>query len=390
MNLTPRERLALSRKITGLTIQDFNNLLILLNPPTGLIPPPSAQQGERVYALLTWAESTTGPGLGMIQDALNEVVVGNENEEVSGEKAFMQLTRNQRREIYEALLNSFDQSSLSRMVSFELGETLLNVAGGSDFSQIMFNLIQWAERTGQLESLMRGALTENPSNLQLAEISKELGIDPGNLTQSNEGNPVQSSNTSIENQNETFQSDKEVFISYAWGGDSEVIVNQLDQAFQNKGITLVRDKRDLGFKGRIKEFMQRIGRGKCVIVVISEKYLKSENCMYELVQIAKNGAFYDRIFPIVLGDANIYKPIQRIQYIQYWEAQINDLNEAMKTVNAANLQGFRNDIDLYTEIRGTIAGLIDILKDMNTLTPEMHTESSFHELFKAVEHKLAE
>jgi internalin A len=186
------------------------------------------------------------------------------------------------------------------------------------------------------------------------------------------------------------ESDKEVFISYAWGGDSEAIVNQLDQAFQNKGITLVRDKRDLGFKGRIKEFMQRIGRGKCVVVVISEKYLKSENCMYELVQIAKNGEFYDRIFPIVLNDATIYKPIQRLQYIQHWEAQIHELNEAMKTVNAANLQGFRDDIDLYTEIRGTIAGLIDILKDMNTFTPEMHSESGFDELFQAVERKLAE
>lgn len=68
--------------------------------------------------------------------------------------------------------------------------------------------------------------------------------------------------------------------------------------------------------------------------------------MYELVQIAKNGEFYDRIFPIVLSDANIYKPIQ------HWEAQIQELDEAMKTVRADNLQGFRDDIDLYTEIRG--------------------------------------
>lgn len=201
---------------------------------------------------------------------------------------------------------------------------------------------------------------------------------------------IYSSNSSPSKRQPDIESDKEVFISYAWGGDSEAIVNQLDQAFQNKGITLVRDKRDLGYKERIKKFMQRIGRGKCVVVVISEKYLKSENCMYELVQIAKNGEFYDCIFPIVLNDANIYKPIQRLQYVQHWEAQIYDLNEAMKTVNAANLQGFRDDIDLYTEIRGTIAGLIDILKDMNTLTPEMHAESGFDELFQAVERKLAE
>jgi hypothetical protein len=183
---------------------------------------------------------------------------------------------------------------------------------------------------------------------------------------------------------------KEIFISYAWGGESEDLVNQLDEAFQSRGITIIRDKRDLGFKGRIKAFMERIGRGKAIIVVISEKYLKSENCMFELVQIAKNGQFYDRIFPVVMSDANIYKPTQRIKYIQYWEKQIEELSEAMKTVSPANLQGFREDIDLYTEIRGTIAELTNLLKDMNTLTPSIHIESDFEALFKAVEYKLTE
>lgn len=185
-------------------------------------------------------------------------------------------------------------------------------------------------------------------------------------------------------------SSQKVFISYAWGGESEQIVDQLDQAFQAKGITIVRDKRDLGFKGQIKEFMKEIGRGKAVVVVISEKYLKSENCMFELVQIAKNGQFYDRIFPIVLADAQIYKPVQRIKYIQHWEQQIKNLDKAMKTVSAANLQGFRDEIDQYTEIRNAMAELVYTLKNMNTLTPEMHSESGFEELFKAVERKLAE
>jgi hypothetical protein len=136
--------------------------------------------------------------------------------------------------------------------------------------------------------------------------------------------------------------------------------------------------------------MERIGRGNAVIVVISEKYLKSENCMFELVEIARNGDFYDRIFPVVLDDAQIYKPIHRIRYIQHWESQIKELDEAMKTVGAANMQGFRDDIDLYTEIRGTIAELTNTLKDMNTLTAQIHTESGFAELIKAIQQKLEE
>ena len=74
----------------------------------------------------------------------------------------------------------------------------------------------------------------------------------------------------------------ELFISYAWGGESEQIVNEIDKAFQQKGISLIRDKRDLGFKGMIIDFMNQIGAGKAVVVVISDKYLKSDNCIYEI------------------------------------------------------------------------------------------------------------
>ncbi len=66
-----------------------------------------------------------------------------------------------------------------------------------------------------------------------------------------------------------------VFISYAWGAEREEIVNQADQALQKRGIKIIRDKRELGYKGSINAFMERIGRGDCVILVISDKYLRS-------------------------------------------------------------------------------------------------------------------
>jgi hypothetical protein len=167
-------------------------------------------------------------------------------------------------------------------------------------------------------------------------------------------------------------------------------VNNLDRTLQAKGIKIIRDKRDLGYKGLIKAFMERIGRGKSVIAVISDKYLKSPNCMFELVQVAKNGEFHNRIFPIVLADAQIYKPVARLKYIKHWEDEIKELDEAMKDVGAANLQGFREEIDQYTEIRNTIAELTNILKDMNTLTPDIHSEFEFEALIDAIEKRLNE
>jgi hypothetical protein len=186
--------------------------------------------------------------------------------------------------------------------------------------------------------------------------------------------------------------EKEIFISYTWRDEhSKPYVEQLEQTFQAKGIKIIRDTNAVGdYKARFKEFMQRIGWGKCVIAVISNQYLKSENCMFELLEIVKNGEFYDRIFPIILTDAKIKKPIERIKYVKYWEEQREELDKAMKEVSAANMQGFREDIDLYSKIRDTIPELTNILRDMNTLTPDIHSQSEFEELLKAIEERLDE
>lgn len=181
-----------------------------------------------------------------------------------------------------------------------------------------------------------------------------------------------------------------VFISYAWGGEREEVVNQIDQALQKRGLKITRDKRDLGYKGSIKQFMEQIGQANCVIVVVSDKYLRSPNCMFELVEISDNKQFHDRIFPIVLGDADIYDPVKRIGYVKHWEEKRAELAEAIKTLDPANLQGIRDDMDLYDRIRDKISRLASTLKDMNTLTPDMHRESDFSHLYNAIEKRMKE
>ncbi len=183
---------------------------------------------------------------------------------------------------------------------------------------------------------------------------------------------------------------QQVYISYNWQEDSNEMANQLVQAFAAKGIEIIRDKTHTSYKDSIKNFMQQIGQGKCVVVVISDRYLKSENCMFELVEIARNGDFYQRIFPIILPDARIHKAIERLQYIQHWEGRIQELENAMHSGGLANLQGITDDLNLYNEIRHRIASLTDILKDMKTPNIDLHGQSEFAAMIEAVETKLAE
>jgi hypothetical protein len=184
------------------------------------------------------------------------------------------------------------------------------------------------------------------------------------------------------------QEEEKVFISYAWREDSDEIADKLQDAFQKVGITIIRDKTHLGYKGDIKKFMEWIGQGNCVLLVISDKYLKSPNCMFELIEIAKNGNFYDRIFPIVLPDAKLYNAQDRLKYIQYWETQSKELEETMKQGGLANLQGINDALNLYNEIRNQIARLTDTLKNMNTLNLDFHRQEDFETVIQAVQKQL--
>lgn len=177
----------------------------------------------------------------------------------------------------------------------------------------------------------------------------------------------------------------QVFISYAWGGESELVANEIEAELTTNGIRLVRDKTDLGFKGLIREFMEEIGQGNLVVLIISDKYLKSKNCMFELLEVEKNGEFYSRIFPVVLPDADIYDSLGIIKYLKYWDQKIKELNASVKELdNLADTRKVQEDINLYTDIRGAVDDLAGKLSNMNTLTLEIIRAKKYQPLLDAL------
>jgi Leucine-rich repeat (LRR) protein len=180
----------------------------------------------------------------------------------------------------------------------------------------------------------------------------------------------------------------EVFVSYAWNPESSAIVDRLQQALGQQGIRLIRDREEVRYRDSIRDFMRRIGKGKCVVVVISEKYLRSENCMFELVEVAKAQQLRERVFPIVLPDANIYRATGRVSYVQYWESEIRALDEALKTVRGDNLTKLQEDLNVYAEIRRLFDGIADTLRDMNALTPGQHEGTGFEALIQRLRAQL--
>jgi hypothetical protein len=176
-----------------------------------------------------------------------------------------------------------------------------------------------------------------------------------------------------------------VFVSYAWGDESEQVVDKLERTFKKHGINLIRDKKDLEYTGSIEEFERRIGQGRCVVLVISDKYLRSKHCMYELMLVNEKRNLRKRVFPIVLSDAYIFDDIKRLQYPKHWADEFTELDKAIKKMDDhTNLDGFINDLKKYKLIRDKFDQLTTLLRDMKASTPEILEKNSFSTLVNAV------
>jgi internalin A len=111
------------------------------------------------------------------------------------------------------------------------------------------------------------------------------------------------------------KSTPEIFVSYAWGDDSSEtarkraeVVDRLCETLANEGWNIIRDKNAMRSGDLISGFMKRIGFADHVIVVSSDKYLRSRYCMAELYGIYQRSlgekeGFLRRIIPLPLADA---------------------------------------------------------------------------------------
>ncbi|MFZ1677616.1 MAG: TIR domain-containing protein [Saprospiraceae bacterium] len=186
------------------------------------------------------------------------------------------------------------------------------------------------------------------------------------------------------------KSQKAIFISHAWGGISDEILAELTKTLEQEDIQFILDKRDLAYRQSINNFMVELGKADMVIIILSNKYLKSEYCMFELIQIYRNDNLRDRIFPIVLDEVKISSSADRLEFVKFWEGQLENLQKKVKELNSLSyIEGITDDLNLYAEIRNNIARLTGILRDINTLNVTIHVESDYRDLIQSIKRKIS-
>ena len=170
-----------------------------------------------------------------------------------------------------------------------------------------------------------------------------------------------------------FKGKPEIFVSYAWGDDSSEdarkrteVVDRLCETFDKDGWNILRDKTDMRPGDLISGFMKRIGLADHVIVVLSDKYLRSPYCMTELHSIYQRSVgekenFLRRIIPLVLADMRIGTPEERVEYAKHWETRYLKLKSNLDYLSVEDFRLYQDMKRWYVDVGNMLSHINDVL-----------------------------
>lgn len=171
-----------------------------------------------------------------------------------------------------------------------------------------------------------------------------------------------------------------IFLLYCWN-DSDEADRIYEYFINNQNIELHRDTIDIRKWRSIKEYMQSINSMDYTILLISDSYLKSANCMYEVLEVMRDRNYRDKIFPAVVY-SGIYDPIIRIDYVKYWEDEFIKLKEKLDELSVQNLGRLPEDLKRRQDISSNVADFLDVVSDMNN--------PNIEDVCKVIEEKLSQ
>ena len=150
------------------------------------------------------------------------------------------------------------------------------------------------------------------------------------------------------------------FISFN-SGDASFVDSLEEKAQQHASI--IRYENGVSPWGRFKAFMDTIKEQDFAVLVISDAYLKSRACMYEVMTVMQNANWTNTTMFVVMSGTSIYSNDGRLCYITYWSEQFNKLSEALAGLPETAIRNQREELQQIEKIRDSIGGFLSIVSD---------------------------
>lgn len=153
-----------------------------------------------------------------------------------------------------------------------------------------------------------------------------------------------------------------MFVSYCQ--KDSVYADNIDLYFKGKDISIHRDIREISNWKSIRDYMEKIRNMDYAILIISDNYLKSFNCMYEVLEVMKEKNYENKIFPVVV-ESSIYPTAGRIPYIKYWQDKFKELQGQVSQIDAVNAGNLIEDLKRTQHIVLSMDDFLAKVSDMN-------------------------
>lgn len=136
-----------------------------------------------------------------------------------------------------------------------------------------------------------------------------------------------------------------VFLSYRWCDAG--IANFISNCARNAGITVIRDRNAMHFLETISSFMDAAGEVRYFVSVMTESYLYSRYCMYELCRISESVQPI-RTIPVMLGSSVEFKVKEQVQ--NSWQERYRDLSQRTRGIDPSFTNYLLPELDLLAGI----------------------------------------
>lgn len=148
------------------------------------------------------------------------------------------------------------------------------------------------------------------------------------------------------------------------------IADQIEEDLSRLQLNLRRDVRDLTYKSSISDFMESVRESDFVILLISDSYLRSKNCMKEVLHLLKDRNYEDKILPVIVKGTSIYSTVDRLMYTKHWLQEQENLKEVINYLPTTSVINEIKELKTVETITSSINDFLTYISDKKNLTFE--------------------
>ncbi len=163
----------------------------------------------------------------------------------------------------------------------------------------------------------------------------------------------------------------ELFISYRRTTIGLQLVQELQDFIQQRfpHIKVYWDETELNAGASIKDYMDKLTQGDYIIFVISQEFLESRNCMYELSLTAEYSDYKNRIFQLRFPGTKINNALEIAKVTQFWQGKWKEIKDEVDKIAAVSVdhvsKELKEELAIVEEIiKGCGKALFDLLGTM--------------------------